>query len=186
MRASTRGLQALALLAVASLLGVLVWRIAHRTHAAVPVVIDPHHPVTSPAFELPRLTGSGKLTLESLRGKAVVLNFWASWCYPCKQELPALEAAWRQYRSRGLVVVGVDVMDAGGDARSLARRIGITYPLVRDDAGALLDQFSVLNLPETLFVNRHGKIVASRLEGGVELKRNQADFQRGIRLALEA
>ena len=70
MGSTTRGLQALALIAVAGLLGVLVWRIAHRDHAAVPVVIDPHHPVTSPAFDLPRLAGGGKLTLASTAGRS--------------------------------------------------------------------------------------------------------------------
>jgi thiol-disulfide isomerase/thioredoxin len=185
MRSATRGLQALALVTVAGLLGVLVWRVVHRTRAAVPVHVNPRHPVTAPAFDLPRLDRRGRLTLASLRGKAVVVNFWASWCYPCKQELPALEAAWRQHRSSGLVVVGIDVMDAGGDAGSLARRMGVTYPLVRDDGGGVADRFAVANLPETVFINRRGKVV-ERIQAGVQLTRNRTDFRRGIRLAARA
>ena len=86
----------------------------------------PRKPIRSPAFEFPRLDGDGDLTLASLRGKAVVLNFWASWCAPCKDEIPALQAAWQRHRRQGLVVVGVDIMDAAGDARSFARNSGIT------------------------------------------------------------
>jgi peroxiredoxin len=105
---------------------------------------------------------------------------------PCKQEIPALEAAWNQHRSRGLVVVGIDITDARADARSFAHRLGITYPLVRDQRGTSLDSFSVISLPETLFVDRRGKIVGTRIQGGVHLERNRAGFTQGIRLALRA
>jgi peroxiredoxin len=181
-----RGLQALALAVVASLLGVLVWRATHREQDALPVEIPQRKPVRSPAFEFPRLDRDGALTLGSLRGKAVVLNFWASWCAPCEEEIPALEATWRKHRSRGLVVVGIDVMDAADDARSFARKAGITYPIVRDRKGSSLDRFSVLGLPETLFVNRHGRVVGSRIAGGIQLERNKAAFARGLQLALRA
>jgi peroxiredoxin len=184
MGGAKRGLQALALVAVAALLGILGWRIAHRETDALPVEIPQHKPIRSPAFDFPRLDGAGDLTLTSLRGKAVVLNFWASWCAPCKDEIPALETAWRAHRRSGLVIVGIDIMDAAGDARSFARRIGITYPLVRDPKGKSLDRFSVLHLPETLFVNRHGRIVGTRIEAGVHLEKNRAQFERGLRLAL--
>jgi peroxiredoxin len=179
-----RGLQALALAAVASLLGVLVWRATHQEERAVPVQIPQRKPIRSPAFDFPRLDQDGGLTLDSLRGKAVVLNFWASWCAPCKDEIPALEATWRQHRARGLVIVGIDIMDSAGDARSFARRIGMTYPIVRDRKGTSLDRFSVIALPETLFVNRHGKIVGTRISGGINLERNQGAFSRGLQLAL--
>jgi cytochrome c biogenesis protein CcmG, thiol:disulfide interchange protein DsbE len=185
MRAATRGLQALALVTVASLLGVLVWRVAHRTRAAIPAHVDPRHPVTAPGFDLPRLDGPGRLTLASLRGKAVVVNFWASWCYPCKQEMRALEAAWRRHRDRGVVFVGIDVMDGGGDALSLARRMGVTYPIVRDDNARTFERYAGANLPETFFVSRRGRVVTA-IEGGVQLKRNRDKFNRGIELAARA
>jgi peroxiredoxin len=184
MLAVKRGLQALALVSVGVLLGVLVWRLTHREHDVVPVVIDAVHPIRSPAFDFPRLEAPGKVSLASLRGKGVVLNFWASWCAPCKREIPALEVAWRRHRARGLVIVGIDINDAKADARSFARRLGITYPLVRDKRGSSLDRFSVLYLPETLFVDRRGKVVGTRIQGGVNLKKNRVSFARGIQLAL--
>jgi cytochrome c biogenesis protein CcmG/thiol:disulfide interchange protein DsbE len=183
MRSATRGLQALALVTVAGLLGVLVWRVAHRTRPAVPVNL--RHPVTAPAFDLPRLDRPGRLTLASLRGKAVVVNFWASWCYPCKQELPALEAAWRRHRGRGVVFVGIDVMDGGGDALSLARRMGVSYPIVRDDDAHTFERYTGANLPETFLVNRQGRVVTA-IEGGIQLKSNREKFDRGVALAARA
>ena len=179
-----RAAQALALAAVAGLLGVLVWRVAHHERSQVPVVLDPRKPVQAPAFDLPRLDGAGHLTLASLRGKGVVLNFWASYCVPCKDEIPALEAAWKRHRSRGLVVVGIDVEDSGSDAQSFARRLKVTYPLVRDGRGRMLERFSVVGIPETLFVSRRGRLVGSRIQGGVNLEKHREAFVRGIRLAL--
>jgi len=184
MLAVKRGLQAAALVSVAVLLGVLVWRVTHRSHDVVPVVIDSAHPIRSPAFAFPRLERPGKLSLASLRGKGVILNFWQSDCPPCKRELPALESVWKRHRARGLVIVGIDVMDAKADARAMAHRLGITYPIVRDERGSSLDRFSVLYLPETLFVNRRGRVVGTRIFGGIDLARNQVSFARGVRLAL--
>jgi cytochrome c biogenesis protein CcmG, thiol:disulfide interchange protein DsbE len=174
----------LSLIAVAVLFGLLVWRVTHREPSSVPVVIDERKPIRSPAFDLPLLEGDRRLTLASLRGKAVVLNFWASWCAPCKEEIPALEATWKQHRAHGLVVVGVNVQDAAGDARAFARRTGITYPLVRDKGAKTLDRFSVISLPETLFVNRRGQIVGTRIQGGVHLEKHERRFGRGVALAL--
>src|SRR5581483_3554642 len=105
------GAQAVAVAAVAALAAVLVWRLTHQTPP--PKVGGP-----APNFSLRRLDGDGTVSLRSLRGKTVVPNFCASWCDPCKREAPALEKVWNEYRSRGLVVLGVD----SGDVRSDARR----------------------------------------------------------------
>ena len=86
-------------------------------------------------FALERLDAEGELALSSLRGKAVVLNFWASWCIPCKEEAPFLEQVWREHRDRGLVVLGVDAKDFRGDARRFVRRFGLTFPIVFDGEG---------------------------------------------------
>ena len=92
--------QVAALAAVATLLGLLVWKLTHQTHA--PKIGGP-----APNFTASRVDASGKLDLASLRGKPVVLNFWASWCVPCKGEAKLLEQAWRQYKGKGVVFVGV-------------------------------------------------------------------------------
>ncbi len=89
---------------LASLLG---WNLTHQTP-------PPKVGAPAPAFSLPRLAGQGDLSLSSLRGKTVVLNFFASWCAPCKREAPDLEAVWRRYRSDGLVVLGIDSGDTRG------------------------------------------------------------------------
>ena len=91
--------QTLAIAAVGVLAGVLVWQLTHQPP-------PPRVGQRAPAFSLPKLNGSGTVSLARLRGKAVVLNFFASWCDPCKREAPALEKVWRDYRSRGVVVLG--------------------------------------------------------------------------------
>ncbi len=120
--------QALAVTLVASLFALLAWQLLRNER-------EGDLEGRAPAFTLPRLDAPGSLSLASLRGKAVVLNFWASWCDPCEEEAEELEAAWRTYRERGLVVVGVDSEDFDEDARGFMRRYGITYPVVRAKPG---------------------------------------------------
>src|SRR5262249_19576895 len=89
-----------------------------------------------------------------LRGKAVVVNFWASWCIPCKEEAPYLEQLSRSNRSKGVVVVGVDAKDFRADAQRFARRYDLSYPLVYDGPGNTLSGYGVTGFPETFVVDR--------------------------------
>ena len=116
---------------------------------------------SAPDFTLERLNEDGELQLTSLRGKAVVLNFWASWCIPCKDEAPYLEQVWRSNRDRGLVVVGLDAKDFRSDARRFARRYGLTFPLVYDGPGDTLGGYGVTGFPETFVIDREGRVVAA-------------------------
>src|ERR671920_2599924 len=125
------GAQALAVGLVAALLALLVWKLVHDEGSNIPGALARGERPVAPAFTLPRLDRDGKLSLASLRGKAVVVNFWASWCGPCRDEAPVLDEAWRKYRDRGLVVVGVAVRDFSEDSRRFARRYGMTYPIVK-------------------------------------------------------
>jgi len=119
----------------------------------------------APEFSLARLNGEGQLRLASLRGKAVVLNFWASWCVPCKQEAPLLEAAAKRFRSMGLVVVGIDSQDFRSDARRFIKRYGLTYPIVRDGGSSTPTHYDVTGFPETWFVDRSGHVVGEHVQG---------------------
>lgn len=113
----------------------------------------------APALTLP-LLGGGRRSLASLRGTVVVLNFWASWCQPCQGEAPVMER-WQPVlaRYRG-TVLGVDVLDVRSDALAFIRRYHLSYPVVRDDDGSHERPFGVSGYPETLVVDRQGRIAA--------------------------
>ena len=116
----------------------------------------------APALELPRLNGPGRLSLAALRGKVVVLNFWASWCVPCRQESPLLERWQHRIAPSDATILGVDVLDLAPDARAFARRYKLSYPIVRDGPGHRLAAFGVLGYPETLLIDRRGRVAATQ------------------------
>ncbi len=174
------GAQAIAVAAVAALLTVLVWRLAHSSPP--PKVGGP-----APLFSLARLDGRGSLSLASLRGRTVVLNFWASWCDPCKREASTLEELWRRYRSRGVVVLGVDSGDATRDARRFLAAHGITYPIVVDsDAGIARDRYNLPGLPTTYVIDRRGRIVGDRIAGPISDKPYGSALHRNLEAALRS
>lgn len=108
-----------------------------------------------------RLDGGGGVPLSSYKGKVVVLNFWASWCPPCREEAPLLERWQRKLERQGATVVGVDVLDVSGDARAFIRRFGLTYPQLRDADGSNLKRFDIVGYPETIVLDRQGRIAAT-------------------------
>jgi len=169
--------QAVALAAVAGLLGLLVWRLTHQSH-------PPKIGAPAPSFSLRRIGAPGRLDLASLRGKPVVLNFWASWCVPCKGEAKMLEQAWRRYRRQGVVILGIDYHDVTSDARTFLSHHGVTYPIVQDGSGMVADRYGVSAVPETYFVDRRGRLVGVHIVGTVV---NQASaFRRGVEAALSS
>jgi cytochrome c biogenesis protein CcmG, thiol:disulfide interchange protein DsbE len=166
------GAQALAVAAVLGLLAILIWKVAGGSGKTK----EPQN------FTLSRLNGPGKLELASLRGKVVVLNFFASWCAPCKQETPEVQRIWRQYRAQDVVVVGIDSKDFSGDARRFMRTYGITYPVVHDGEGKLWRPYGVTGLPETRIIDRKGMYVGDQFYGPVKA----ADLRRQLELALRS
>ena len=176
--------QLAALIGVAALLGLLIWKVAFgRTTGAADELAEGKL-VHAPAFTLDRLDRDGRLGVADLKGKAVVVNFWASWCVPCRDEAPVLQETYERYRDEGLVVLGVDVNDFRQDARRFMKRYGLSYPVVYDGKGSTVGKWGVRGFPETFFVDRTGKLVGERIEGAVDIERNRDAFQRGVALAL--
>jgi len=176
--------QTAALVGVAALLGLLIWKVAFGNTKGAADELAAGKPVEAPAFTLDRLDRDGRLGISGLRGKAVVVNFWASWCVPCRDEAPVLQKTYERYRDRGLVVLGVDVNDFRKDARRFMERYGLTYPVVYDGKGSTVGKWGVRGFPETFFVDRSGKLVGERIEGAVDIERNRDAFERGVALAL--
>lgn len=129
----------------------------------------------APAFELPVLqrgdpgvtlaanqrsaTADGQVALSELRGRPMVLNFWASWCVPCQQEAPLLERSWRRWRGEGVAFLGLNMQDVTEDARAFMRRYDNTYLNVRDQSNGVARKWGVTGLPETFFITRRGMVV---------------------------
>lgn len=112
----------------------------------------------APTRALPLLQGSGARTLADYRGRIVVLNFWASWCQPCRAEAPLLESAQRALGASG-TVLGVTYRDTTPDSIAFVRHYGLTYPSVRDVDGKLADSYGTKALPETFVIDRSSRIV---------------------------
>jgi len=174
------GAQALAVGLVLGLLALLIWKVTHNSGGGVASKIDHGHIAPAPDFTLGRLDGQGDLRLAALRGKPVVLNFWASWCYPCNQEASTLEAAAHEWSGKA-TVVGVDVRDATGDARKFLRQHGISYPVVHDNRDSMWPSYGLTGLPETFFVDPRGRVV-----GHVAGQISASDLRRGIEEARKA
>ncbi|MGH2761868.1 MAG: TlpA family protein disulfide reductase [Thermoleophilaceae bacterium] len=116
----------------------------------------------APALELPRLSKPGRASLEDYRGQVVVLNFWASWCEPCKAESPLLQRWHERMAKRDGTVLGVDIEDLSGDAQAFVEDFDLTYPMLRDGEGSTREAFAILGLPETFVIDRQGRVAAVR------------------------
>ena len=112
--------------------------------------------VEAPDFTEPLARG-GTLQLHSLRGKPVYLNFFATWCGPCKDEAPAINALQKKYSKSGLTVVGVDILESANKAREFQKHFALVYPIVVDD-GTMRDQYAINGLPVHAFITRAGII----------------------------
>ena len=116
----------------------------------------------APEISLPPLEGGEEKSLADFRGQVVVLNYWASWCDPCREESPLLERWHQRIKNRGATVLGIDVLDVTSDALDFIDEFGLTYPQLRDKDGSTQDDFGVIAYPETFVIDREGRIVASR------------------------
>lgn len=111
----------------------------------------------APSFNVTLFDGS-MLSLNELRGKVVFINFWASWCPPCRAEARELEAAWQRFKEQDVVFLGINIQDTAAAADEYIKEFGITYPNGRDAHGKIAIDYGVWGIPETFFVDATGRI----------------------------
>ena len=187
------GMRAAAVLLVAALLGLLVWKVVHVTKGGrlVEAVARGDTPA-APTFSLPVIwrhaeswpaalrhaVDDGVVSLAELRGYPVVINFWASWCVPCKDEAPFLADSARAHR-RQVAFLGIDVQDLTADARHFLRALEVPYVSVRDSSPKTYSAYGLTGLPETYYLDRSGRIVAHSV-GGVSRRELERELAKAL------
>jgi cytochrome c biogenesis protein CcmG, thiol:disulfide interchange protein DsbE len=146
-------------------IGLLALILTQLLTPATHSVSDPLVGHPAPNFSLVMLhsdSGKNSLSLSNFKGKPVVLNFWASWCQPCKDELPLLENAWKQMQAqkKDIVFLGIDFQESSSDATSFLQQYGITYLVGLDASGSIASKYGVTSLPQTIFIDRNGSVTS--------------------------
>jgi peroxiredoxin len=125
---------------------------AHRDRAP-----SPQTGFAAPDFTLESIDGQ-TVRLSDLRGQAVLINFWATWCPPCRAEMPAIQQAYDRYRDQGFTVLAVNLQESDAQVRAFADQFSLTFPILMDRSGSVSAQYRVRALPSTFFVDRAGVI----------------------------
>ncbi|MCF6210915.1 MAG: TlpA family protein disulfide reductase [Gammaproteobacteria bacterium] len=122
--------------------------------------LDPAEKPSAPGFTLKNLLGENA-SLSDYHGKVVLLNFWATWCAPCRKEMPSMEKLWQTYREQGLVILAVST-DNGGEPRikNFVRRLNLTFPILLDPDSLASDRYQVSGIPVSFLIDRQGRIAA--------------------------
>ena len=118
--------------------------------------------VESPAFSTEDAAGN-PVDSTSFRGKLVVLNFWATWCPPCRLEMPAMERLYQEFRGKGLEIVAVNFMESREQVQAFAEEQKLTYPMLLDGKAEIAEQYGVMRLPETVLIGRKGEVLAKSI-----------------------
>jgi cytochrome c biogenesis protein CcmG/thiol:disulfide interchange protein DsbE len=140
----------------------LLWLLAYGFRTNPREIPSPLVGRAAAPFSLALFDG-GRFTLAEHTGEVVMLNFWASWCVPCREEAPLLEATWRAYHDRGVLFIGVNIQDSEEAARAFLREFGVTYPNGPDPGGRIAIDYGVYGIPETFFIGREGRILAKHI-----------------------
>jgi cytochrome c biogenesis protein CcmG, thiol:disulfide interchange protein DsbE len=187
-------LRGASVLFIAGLLALLVWRLIDKGRGSdLVAAVRTGETPRAPSFRLPVLwkhaetwpadlrpaLGDGEIATSELRGRPVVINFWASWCIPCKREAPRLVAAARAHAGE-VAFLGLNVQDFKSDARRFLRRYRTNYVSVRDGGASTYSHYGLTALPETYFLDANGRIVGHSA-GEV----SDDEVEAGIRLALK-
>ena len=169
-------LRTTAILAIVAFVALLVYGLlAQAPETGIDDSLSQQQAPPAPGFALPVLragspgavleatvedaSSDGRVALEELRGTPVVLNFWASWCVPCREEAPVLEQEWRRARGSGVLFVGLNMQDLTDNAREFVRAFDITFLNVRDQRKDVAREWGVTGIPETFFISADGNIV---------------------------
>lgn len=118
----------------------------------------------APNFVLPKL-GGGEMQLADLKGQGVVLNFWGTWCDPCRKEMPALEQAYQQYKDKGVLVIGVNIGESEVVVSRFIDNLNLTFPMLMDKKAEITNLYEVGQIPSTYFINPDG-VVNNIIVGG--------------------
>ena len=175
MHMPRRALFALAIIPVAALFALLIWAVTRDssnptgfstiTSAGEAKVVQP-----IPAdFTLPLYSG-GSIHLNDLKGKVVMVDFWASWCDPCRQEASEVELAWQRYKDKGVVFIGIDTRDKSADAQQFIQQFAPTYPIGADATATIAVSYGVTGIPEKYFIGKDGRIT-KKLAGPMTVAR---------------
>ena len=173
---ASKVLRATAILAIVAFVALLVYGLlAQAPKTGIDDSLSQQQAPPAPGFALPVLhpgspgtvleatvedaASDGRVALEELRGTPVVLNFWASWCVPCREEASVLEREWRRARGSGVLFVGLNMQDLTDNAREFVRAFDITFPNVRDQRKDVAREWGVTGIPETFFISADGNIV---------------------------
>lgn len=144
-------------LAIALILGLSGWGLANSSR------VRPEAGQTAPDFDMQFFNGyewesATEATLADMRGKVVVLNFWASWCVECRVEADLLEQRWQQYRDQGVVFLGIAYVDAEPNSLAYLQEFNVTYPNAPDLGTDIAQNYEITGVPETFFIGRDGQI----------------------------
>lgn len=165
-----------AVLLGAGLVALLAFGLLSRaTDSTIDDALERSEPVLAPGFKLEvlhrgsvtgplaaplrRAAADGTIALDELRGTPVVVNFWASWCIPCRDEAPLLQRAWSEHGPDGVLFVGLNMQDVRDDARKFIATFKLTFPTVRDPSNATARRWGASGIPETFFIRRDGRVV---------------------------
>lgn len=116
----------------------------------------------APSFQLKTLEGQ-EVSLDDYKGKVIMLNFWGSWCQPCREEMPALEAVYKKYKDQGFVVLGINIAETEFTAHAFAKQMGTTFPILMDQERDVVKLYDVVPIPSSFFIDRQG-ILKQRIE----------------------